>query len=178
MNDVRLKLSPPWIIYVNYIMAMFGKDPDIGVTYDNDEHEIKLYVEKPEKATALSILLPTVKTIGNIALKVTIIPANNKQVKAEELGKLSNKQIFDMAFDGNPVYKYAEEITGIFSNVLTYVVFKKEVVQMFADNLNDFHGVISTLYQDVAKELFDESGLESVFYNTDVTDELAAKNWL
>lgn len=36
----------------------------------------------------------------------------------------------------------------------TYVVFKNCVVQFFNDNLNDPHGIVSTLYQDIAAEIF------------------------
>ena len=50
----------------------------------------------------------------------------------------------------------------------TYVVFKNCVVQFFNDNLNDCHGIISTLYQDIAAELFKDADLIGVYYNTDV----------
>ena len=51
---------------------------------------------------------------------------------------------------------------------MTYVVFKNCVVQVFADNLNDCHGVISTLYQDIANKILTGPGAEGVFFNTDV----------
>ena len=40
---------------------------------------------------------------------------------------------------------------------ITYVIFKNCVVQFFNDNLNDAHGLISTLYQNIAdkpKQMF------------------------
>ena len=40
--------------------------------------------------------------------------------------------------------------------------------ESFADNLNDCHGVISTLYQDIAEELLTGPGADGVFFNTDV----------
>ena len=53
---------------------------------------------------------------------------------------------------------------------LTYVVFKNCVVQFPADNLNDCHGIISTLYQDIAEELLTGPAIEQglVCFNTDV----------
>ena len=51
---------------------------------------------------------------------------------------------------------------------MTYVVFKNCVVQFFNDNLNDCHGLISTLYQDIAAEIFEDANLNGVYYNTDV----------
>ena len=171
MENVRLKLAPPWITYANKLTALFGNDPDIKVVYDNDNVEVKLFVEKPEKAMALSILLPTEKQIGNVTLKVTIIPANDKYL-TEDLGSFTNKEIFDMAFDRNPVYAYAKEVIGFYNYILTYVVFKNRVVQFFNDNLNDIHGLISTLYQDIACEVFEDAKLNSVFYNTDIEEKV------
>ena len=51
------------------------------------------------------------------------------------------------------------------TNPLTYVVLKKEVVQFFNDNLNDIHGLETTLYQTIAKDVFDGTG---VFFCTDI----------
>jgi hypothetical protein len=41
-------------------------------------------------------------------------------------------------------------------------------VQFAADNLNDCHGIISTLYQNIAEELLTGEATMGVFYNTDV----------
>jgi len=52
------------------------------------------------------------------------------------------------------------------------VVFKNCVVQFFNDNLNDAHGVISTLYQNIAAEIFEDANLPGVHYCTDVERKL------
>jgi hypothetical protein len=57
---------------------------------------------------------------------------------------------------------------GVWFFSATYVVFKNCVVQFFNDNLNDCHGIISTLYQDIAAEIFEDADLHNVYYNTDV----------
>jgi len=41
-------------------------------------------------------------------------------------------------------------------------------VQFFADNINDCHGVISTLYQDIAAEIFEDGEITNAYYNTDI----------
>ena len=51
---------------------------------------------------------------------------------------------------------------------MVYVVFKNCVVQFFNDNLNDCHGVISTLYQDIAADVLTGEGAQGVYFNTDV----------
>ena len=82
----------------------------------------------------------------------------------------NKKELFEVAFDKNPAFAYAispvDEGYNWFAAV--YVVFKNCVVQVFADNLNDCHGIISTLYQNIAEELLTGPGAEGVFFNTDV----------
>lgn len=168
MKEPRLKLAPPWITYVNKVQAMFGADPEIRIVYDDGEVELKIYVEDSAKADAMQKLLPYYKTFGNISLSITIIPANNKM----DIGTVTNKELFDIAFARNPVYAFSQEVVGILTNTLTYVVFKNKVVQFFNDNLDDIHGLVSTLYQDIADELFEESDLYGVFYNTDIEEKV------
>jgi hypothetical protein len=82
----------------------------------------------------------------------------------------SKVDLFNTAFKGNPAYAYAvcpceDGYQWICS---TYVVFKNCVVQFAADNLNDCHGIISTLYQDIAEEILIGEATDGVYYNTDV----------
>jgi hypothetical protein len=49
----------------------------------------------------------------------------------------------------------------------TYVIFKNCVVQFFNDNLNDAFGNVSTLYQDIAPAVFENTPI-GVHYCTDV----------
>jgi len=166
MNDVRLKLSPPWITYVNKLQALFDGDPQIAFNIsgtDCGNMTVTLACNNGEKNTALQRLLPTEKQFGNITLHIVIDgPIAN-------IVFLNQKALFDTAFFGNPAYAYS--VTpgdDIWFFNMTYVVFKNCVVQFFNDNLNDCHGLISTLYQDIAAELFEGADLRSVYYNTDV----------
>lgn len=171
MAEVRLKLSSPWVTYVNKLMALFGPDPDLRIEYVYDESKVKFYVDNPEKAEALEYLLPSVKNFGNYTLYIDIIPANKPK---ESYNNFRNIQyLFDTAFDRNPVYAFTYVAIGLYSNPMYYVVFKNRVVQFFNDNLNDIHGNISTLYQDIAEEIFDDNdSLPSIFYNTDIEEKI------
>lgn len=154
----NLKLSPPWTKFVKEIEMLFGEDPEVKIVYNEDTLEVKLYVEDEEKAEAISKLLPTTKTFGEIELKITVVPANNiTQNKAS---------VFDKAFNNNPVLSYIFIKEGYFSNPMTYIVFAKEVVQFFNDDLSDIHGNCNTLYQEIAKDLFGD--IDGVFFCTDV----------
>ena len=153
----NLKLSPPWVKFAKEIEMLFSKDPEVRVTYDEDAVEVTLYVENEEKAEAISKLLPSTKTFVEVELKITVLPANILQQ--------NNASLFVKAFDGNPVLSYTLVKEGYFSNPMTYIVFAKEVVQFFNDDLGDVYGNCSTLYQDIAKDVF--GSVDGIFFCTD-----------
>jgi len=101
---------------------------------------------------------------GNIPLNIIIdgIPSNR--------AFKNKKELFEVAFEKNPAFAYAvaptEDDYTWFDMV--YVVFKNCVVQFFNDNLNDCHGVISTLYEDIARDILTGSAVQGVYFNTDV----------
>lgn len=166
MTDVRLKTLPPWSTYINKLQALFDGDPQIAfnVDWSGENPSVVLATNNPEKATALTKLLPTEKTFGNVTLKIGIdceTFSNNAFADPKEL--------FETAFSGNPAFAYVVATEGYWYVPFVYVVFKNHVVQFFNDNLNDCHGIISTLYQDIAAEIFEDCNLPGgVAYNTDV----------
>ena len=168
-----IKLAPPWVTIASEMEQLFKYDPEVHIVYDNDEHLISVYVDKPRKADALATLIPETITFGNIKLHINIIPANG--VISTTLG-LSKAQLFTNAFEGNGAFAFTRTITGIFSNNLTYVVFKNKVVQYFNDNLGDVYGNCSTLYQDIAKNIFGE--IEGVYYCTDIEQPVTVQDKL
>ena len=170
MSDVRLKLSPPWVTYVNKLMALFDGDPLIAFNVDYNDPDgplVVLAVGDSDKATALSRILPIQKEFGNVTLRIMVDGQINNRTFA------SMKELFEVAFNKNPAFAYAVSPAdeGYYWMSMTYVVFKNCVVQFFNDNLNDCHGIVSTLYETIADEIFEEfkelSGA-AVYFNTDV----------
>ena len=157
MIDTKVKptIAPPWIQYVNKLIALFGEDPDIDISYDNDSHLVMLKVNNQAKADAIDHLLPAAKQFGNVTLVISVVPSNMSDTKAD---------LYTIAFDGNPAFSYVKQVDGVFTNPITYVVFNKEVVQYYNDDLGDVNGNCTTLYQDIAKDLFDDEG---VYFCTD-----------
>ena len=142
----KIKLSPPWITYVNELKAMFEKDSYVRVEYNDAQEDIvKLYVNKQEKADALSQLLPTVKEFGGFNLKIFVIPANFNNMPSEEL--------ILAAFEGNPVLENTMVLHSPFGD-MTYGIFAKKVVQFQNDDISDPNGLESTLYENIAKDIF------------------------
>ena len=157
----KLGLVSSWVQYFRKLEAFFAEDPGVKVLLDNKNAAIKLLVEDGTKAVALEALLPDEMTFGNATVKVIVVPANPKLAA----GKID---LVAEAFEGNGAVVGIYSIDRIFSNTMNYVVFKPKVVQYFNDDLSDAHGIRSTLYQDLAKELFGEDG--GVFFCTDVVE--------
>lgn len=150
-----LKLSPPWNTFVSELKALFGEDPGIKIQFDEDNYEVKLFVADPEKADALTQLIPAQRIYGNVALTVTVVPANYMEE--------SNADLIEAAFKGNPVLKQVLCLKTPFGEY-DYAVFRKDVVQFYNDNLCDPHGNESTLFEDIARDVF---GSGDVFFCTD-----------
>ena len=150
----KLKLSPPWITYKNELETMFADDADISIRYDEEDKEIKLFVGSVSKAAALERLLRHEVTLGNVTLKITVIPPNEIDIL----------HYFNDAFSGNPQMAYTMPIESPFG-MHRFVVFRKEVVQFFNDQLDDPRGLKSTLLQDIAKDIFNDD--LQVYYCTD-----------
>ena len=166
MNEPRLKILPPWTIVMRKFEALFDGDPQIACNCDfsGAAPSIVLACNNGDKVAALQKILPTEIEFGNVKMEIVVdgTPSNKAFTSKVEL--------FDTAFKGNPAYAYsscpAEESYQWIGN--TYVVFNNCVVQFAADNLNDCHGVISTLYETIANELLTGPATDGVFYNTNV----------
>lgn len=151
MAENKATLSPPWYNFFNKIKALFEKDEDVNVEFDNKKETISIYVDNDRKAVALTTLLPSARRFGNVLVKINVIPANCKNS--------STATLYEAAFEGNPAVDYIKEIELSPGSLgANYVVFRKEVVQWFNDDLSDINGVNSTLYEDIARDIFRDNG--------------------
>ena len=169
----RLHLAPPWITFVNELEQMFKYDPEVHVVYDNEEVTVKVYVDDDTKAVTLAKLLPESKDFGNVELKIIVVPANAGVLEENQAILKQNipaDVLFTAAFKDNGALSFIKKIRGVFANDLTYIVFRNRVVQYYNDNLGDIYGQCSTLYQDIAKNIFGET--EGVFFCTDVEEPI------
>lgn len=167
----KLELSAPWYIRVRQLEELFKFDDEVHVVFDEQKHEVKLYVDDADKASALEVLLPQEYNFGDYNLFITVIPANDE---AEfNVNILSKDYLYEMAFNCNPVFSFAKTVQ-LGTNTLTYVVFAKMVAQFFTDDLSDAYGNCSTLYQEIAKDIFGEA--EGVSFCTDIEDVVLEKD--
>ena len=159
-EENAMKLYSPWVIFAKKVEKFFEKDPEVKFEFDEEKNVIKLFVDNKAKAEALGRLLPLRKTFGNVDVHIMIIPANKNMERVEYL---------EAALKGNEAFSHITTIEDIppmhLPNPITYCVFKKEVVQYGADDLSSESGMASTLYQDLAKEIF--SSIDGVYFCTD-----------
>ena len=168
MSDMRFKISPPWVILVRKLEALFDPDPMIAFNVDYGAEggpRVILSTNNGEKAAALAKILPEEINYGGVTLRIGVDCPSWPNIAFP-----NKKVLFETAFSGNPVFAYAASPyeDGYNWMPMVYVVFKNCVVQFFADNLNDCHGIISTLYQDLADEIFGYGDTTGVFFNTDI----------
>ena len=98
MKEKVEKLSP-WMDYVNKLEAFFAKDKDVIIDYieKEDTRVIKIKVNGQKKADALELLLPPVKTFGNVDVDLIVIPSNEEETKAS---------LIRAALEGNEAVNY------------------------------------------------------------------------
>lgn len=149
-EEKSLGLISPWIDFYRQVQALFQEDDEVEVKFNEETCELKIYVENSIKADAISKLMPTEKTFGDITIKISVIPANVKPNDPADLIRL--------AFNGNPALEDILVVNSPFGE-MKYVIFAKEVVQYQNDDMGDFFGLKSTLYEDLAREVLNTNGV-------------------
>lgn len=151
----KLNLSPPWIILYNEMKAFFKEDNEVNVGYNDEEKKILLYVTDNKKATALASLIKEEVELGKVTVKICIMPGN---------GFSSGNCAIKDAFVGNGAFDHVINVKA-FGFDMQFVIFKAKVVQYKTDDISDYYGLQSTLYEDIARDIFKDVG--GVFYCTE-----------
>ena len=160
----KIKLSPPWITYVHELEKMFENDPDVSIRYNDEDKIVSIYATSCDKSAALTRILKDEVTFGKITLKIEVIEPNKNENDILD--------VFNDAFVGNPALEYAVPIESPFGTC-RYAVFKNEVVQFYNDQIDDIHGNKSTLYQDIARDIFKDD--LAINYCTETNDKNLGK---
>lgn len=155
----KLTLSPPWETYVSELEALFGSDPEIKIVREEDDgnHAVKLYVANTDKANALTVLLPGDVKFGNVTLDIIVIPPNATDNDIADL--------FTTAFKGNPAFCEVLSFETPITGKVNYAVFAGDLVQFFNDDLRSPYGIETTIYEDVARDVF--TNVEGISFCTE-----------
>jgi len=140
------QLSAPWETYYKKLQALLGEDPEISLKFDKAAGVIKIYVDNAKKADALDRLLIARKVFGNVKINITVIPSNKVYHGEYE-------DLYDCAFDGNPVFVGTQYASLPEGGDLSYVIWSREVAQFFNDNLADYQGNQTMLYEQIARDV-------------------------
>lgn len=144
--------SAPWHTYYHELEALFGSDPEIEMAMGSEREPgkeiIVITAKTNKKANAIRKIVPVSKSFGSIQVTVRVESKEN-DVKASPENMLKD------AFENNPVVK---RIFSTNPDAMTvpqgvFVEFANRVVQFFDDRLDDPHGNVSTLYQNIAKDV-------------------------
>ena len=157
----KLKLVAPWNEYYNKMNAFFAEDPDITILYDEEEKEknIKVLVNDPCKAEALTDLLVSIKNFGDVKLTIEVVPANDIPDKIKRRFKIARDEEnyyteYESALIGNRIYSHTYTVDNVMGFNAVFVVFRKKVIQYYNDNLGDLNGMKSTLAENIARDIF------------------------
>lgn len=171
----KINLSSPWVLYYHEVEAFFKADPEVNVVYDEKENILKLFVNNQTKADALMNLMPMQKDFGSVTLTIMVIPSNTNKLTFKTFAKTDTIGLITAALEGNDFLSSIQETT-LFTNPITYVVFKPQIIQYFTDSLGDINGLCSTLAQEIAKDIFTE--IDGVYYCTDKLKLMTmSSNW-
>lgn len=157
MRKNNVDLSAPWIAYYEKLCLLFKKDPEVSVVFKQDEDgdkKIEIYVSNNRKAEAISKILPCYISFGNVIVPIIVLPSND-----EDEDWIYN---FMDAFDGNEIIDDIAQDMGL-TRDMNYVIFKKEVAQYYNDNIQSVDGFSSTLYEDIAREIFKDAPAGTFF---------------
>lgn len=153
---MTLGLVPAWIIIYQEIKAMFERDDEVTVVYNNDSYTVEVYVNNALKAMALETLLKHTYTFGNVTLNVDVIPANKKmKVVRDDEEEFDILRLYKVAFESNPVLCSIRKLPDMILGGYSYMLFTYRPAQYFTDDLSCWGGVETKLYQDIAKDIFE-----------------------
>ena len=149
-EDKQLEMSAPWEILHEKIKALFEQDSDIIVLSDGSSKTITIIVDEhaKDKQIAIMSIMPRYKVFGNVTVKIVVRSSDEPDMH----------DILDRAFMDNPAVEDVVTLIRPFGDC-TFVVFEPKVVQYYTDDLGTPDGFTSTLYQDIAADIFDLDGV-------------------
>lgn len=143
-KEQNVAISSPWMTYYKKLVALFNDDPDLEVSWNEDEKSVIIESTNTFKIMALEKLLDTTVTFGNITITVKCLVKNGSEDSAATL--------FKTAFSGNPHFSKVIETT-VAAIDETFVLFKPEVIQFFNDDLTDYYGNWNGLAEDITRDV-------------------------
>jgi hypothetical protein len=145
-------IQAPWTTTYNKICALFNNDLDLHITDLTEKTEgnytFTISSVNGVKLDSIKKILKNHFEFGNVTMDIEFIPENDDD-------KITDSD-FRNAFNCNENLAEVRTIETPDGFSRTYVVFEKEVVQFYNDDLTDLYGNYNGLMEDIARELFNE----------------------
>lgn len=173
-----VSLSPPWIITYYLIKAFLGVDESLIIRqmYEGspNTYYIDVHTMNGVKARCLAKIMKTYYDYGNIQLYVRFFDlsqislASPIEIRGKNVYKVLTR-VIKKAYDGNSLFKNVinlqglvpEEIEQFVGNIV--LVISKEVIQIYASDIQDFWGNKNYVAAEALKEIMN---LEYLIKNT------------
>lgn len=165
----KVGLQSPWVTHWNFVKAMFARDEEINVTEirevpPNDENDKGLYefdVESgnEEKIIAIRSILTNLIEMGNITLRININFTGTGGLNAVKDEEDITIETYKKAFENNLTLFDTISIKDVAGYVHEWVVFARDVVSFYNDDLLDPWGMWNGLYKDIAEQIFNSSDI-------------------
>lgn len=177
MNDqttttrTGLCLAAPWTVYFRELKAFFQNDPEVDITFDESAAVVHVHCDSADKAKLLEKYLPEHVSFGHAALDIQVHEPLDDRLTEEEATEIAERSVIDelsALFSGNQAFSYLKWVDNPGHYLVVYVVFKREVVSFFNDNVHDVRGFTSMLYEDLAEDIF--VNREGIIFCTDTRD--------
>ena len=160
MANKKASLQSPWVTLYNKICAMFERDSDISIEpiFQNADgiYEIRLSSDHTVKLKAIEKILKNEFEFGNVKVVVKFI------YTATEDDTITTHD-YEVAFSGNDIFSSIQTIENPWQINASYVIFSKEVIQFYNDDLTDIYGNYNGLAEDIARDIFKDSSLPIYF---------------
>lgn len=148
----RAKLNAPWYRIIHEYEALFKGDKEVTVAWNENNMRIDLLVSNPRKADALTRLLPSMYKIGQADIEVRVVPSFPDTI-----------DLFRQAFEGNSAVSRIETDARGFD----YVAFNRDVIQFYNNDISDINGNETTIYEDIARDIFKDNKSDGIFFCTE-----------
>ena len=157
-------IQSPWVTTYGKIRALFENDSDLKISKLSGDHEgvytFAITSGNVTKLTAIEKILKKEFVFGNVTLQVKFIyddPVDD-QITAND---------FRNAFNGNTIVRDVKTVKNPFGTEQTFVMFGKDVIQFYNDDISDLYGNFNGLSEDIAREVFNPTDA-SINFMTDI----------
>ena len=148
----EVQMQSPWVVYAKKVDALFECDPDVRVELGDDDLVLRVFVHGDDKAESISAILPDEMTFGNVSMPIEVIPDNEAE--------LTYIDHLRRAFAGNPALVDVVEVPVVpMGPSMSFALFAPECVQIECDNAASPYGLLTTTYEDVARDVLAVDGV-------------------